>query len=648
MKNVRIKNTRLSWIVKAVFALVLWLGVWFFGALSSQKTGGMVGLNVSAAANEPITVVQYDIDMTIGKDRKIRVNEKIHIEVKQTGRIFTRSLPLEGDAYEILSLSSSLVDCTYDIYRANDYLNIDFCSPNYLNAGANCSYYVSYVMEIGVDDVKNGMQLDVVGYGWPFSLHNVTARIHFPAAVQSTALYSGRYGSSGNAENVTESWSADRKTLTLFAQDLETYYNSEYGETVAKGVTLRFVLPDGALSGFVFTRIFTDDLWWILLIGLAVTGVAALVFVRTRKKREIITVINVKAPDELDPLHMGKLLDGAVDKEDVTSMLYYFAEKGYLSIDLSDENDPVLIQKANALPPTAPVYQRTLFTGLFVSGPRVSVSALKEKFYAYADKAIKQLPSKEPYEKASKRGFIFGGVLGGLVAILIPLLLSVFKIGHGYVYLTSVALVIPIVGILVIERIRENYRYKWKKGKRTAFLWLEILLASVSTLIFTFVAAKHFTLEGERFFICVFTFLPVFLCSRVLTRTEKYCETLGQILGFKDFIVVTEEERIKFMLEENPELYYKILPYAQVLGVTDEWQNKFKGILLQPPTWCEGTTFTTFDYLVLHHVMRRAAWNMMMRPQPKGGGSFAGRSGGGGSFGGFGGGGHGGGGGGWR
>ena len=114
-----------------------------------------------------------------------------------------------------------------------------------------------------------------------------------------------------------------------------------------------------------------------------------------------------------------------------------------------------------------------------------------------------------------------------------------------------------------------------------------------------------------------------------------------------DFIVVTEEDKIKVMLEENPELYYKVLPYAQVLGVTDEWENKFKNILIEPHTLCTGSEVTLFDYLVLDRCMRRAMVIAMTRPQPEGG-SRTGRSGGGGSFGGFGGGGFGGGGGGAR
>ena len=91
-----------------------------------------------------------------------------------------------------------------------------------------------------------------------------------------------------------------------------------------------------------------------------------------------------------------------------------------------------------------------------------------------------------------------------------------------------------------------------------------------------------------------------------------------------------------------------MLPYAQVLGVTKEWEDKFKSITIEPPSWCRGgTSFSVFDYMVLNTMLRDSFVSAMSRPQPKGG-TFLGGGGGGGHFGGFSGGGHGGGGGGVR
>ena len=116
---------------------------------------------------------------------------------------------------------------------------------------------------------------------------------------------------------------------------------------------------------------------------------------------------------------------------------------------------------------------------------------------------------------------------------------------------------------------------------------------------------------------------------------------------------MTEEDKIKVMLEENPELYYDVLPYAQVLGVTNEWEGKFKKLLVQPPSWYYTSgNLTYFDCYLINRSLNRSMMMSMARMAAeaagKTAGSFVGRSGGGGSFGGFGGGGFGGGGGGAR
>ena len=98
------------------------------------------------------------------------------------------------------------------------------------------------------------------------------------------------------------------------------------------------------------------------------------------------------------------------------------------------------------------------------------------------------------------------------------------------------------------------------------------------------------------------------------------------------------------MLETSPELFYDVLPYAQVMGVSDVWENKFKSITIQPPRWYAGD-FTLFDFWVLNSAMRSMRYAMLARPRTN---SKVGGIGGGGHFGGFSGGGGGGGGGGFR
>ena len=204
----------------------------------------------------------------------------------------------------------------------------------------------------------------------------------------------------------------------------------------------------------------------------------------------------------------------------------------------------------------------------------------------------------------------------------------------------------PVGIVSLVGALLETKKYKWKKGTQKAVKFALAVVTVLGTLVYLFSVGTHLATESEKIVVCLFGFAMAWLAPRVLSRTENYLETLGHVLGFKEFIEVTEdEERIQFMLQENPELFYDVLPYAQVLGVTDAWEKKFAGILLKPPTWYESDGYTSFDYYIFSTRLRVASYAMTTRPQSK---SSVGGAGGGGSFGGFSGGGHGGGGGGFR
>ena len=663
MKNIYVKKRRLVF-KAALFLLTL------FCLLIFPFIGGRVEANTvqASAYGDLIKIQSYHVDLTVNTDRKVEIKEKIRVEFLSSGlTMFYRSLPIEKARYTNVTASCAGNDEFFYTVEDNPDTS-DFIDINCVGGaekGNVWTYDISYTVEHGGNEVENGMLIDVIGYGWSVPLNDVSVDVHFPVAVEEStlALYSGGYGAEGNEANVAMLISADKKTLSLASERLEIVYNDYYGERMAAGITLGFTLGENVLQDYTHTRIFTDGMGKILLGAALAILLGALIALFAPSKKEIITTVNIKAPDEMDPMKMGKLIDGTVDNEDVTSMIYYFAHKGYLTIDLIDEDDPRLIQKVTELPKTEATHARTLFKGLFAHADReviegktpfdedtvvvfTRVSRLKHKFYESADKAIKQTPKLKMYEPKSALWYVLGGVLGLLYGLIMPLVSS-FSVGGGYAYFGGIVFFVPIAVVLVLGLLKENYRYKWKRSALVGMSAGQIGIAVLFSLIFIAFFASYVLTGYEKIVICVGALLPTFFTLNKLSRTEKYRKTLGQILGFKDFIVVTEEEKIEFMLKEDPELYYKVLPYAQVLGVTDEWEEKFAKITLAPPDWCMGSNMTYFDYMLINRCMTRAMITALARPESAGG-SFVGRSGGGGSFGGFGGGGFGGGGGGAR
>ena len=60
------------------------------------------------------------------------------------------------------------------------------------------------------------------------------------------------------------------------------------------------------------------------------------------------------------------------------------------------------------------------------------------------------------------------------------------------------------------------------------------------------------------------------------------------MLGLKKFIEVAEKDRLEKMAADNPQYFYKILPYAYVLGVSKVWIKQFEGIAVPPPEWADS------------------------------------------------------------
>ncbi|MBR4942680.1 MAG: DUF2207 domain-containing protein [Clostridia bacterium] len=631
-------------------------------AVFKAKDGGRYETNEvmsEAYSYDYIRVESYGVKMFVKKNRQVDVQERITITFLRSGlTMFYRSLPTAGARYENFNATCEGNE-NFSFYVADNPDMDGFVDVNCVgnaNKGKTWTYNISYTMEQANSKMrKNRLMLDVIGFGWTVPLHNVTASVTLPERPLESQTHTDVFGTASN-NRVETVWEPDGKTVTLRADELDLVYNEEFDERVAGGVTFDVTFEEGVLSGYTTTRLFTRDMWKIVLAVFAVLAGAILILVYTRNKREVVTVVNIKAPDKMSPIKMGKWLDGTVNNEDITSMIYYFANSGYLRIDFTDENDPLLIACVRELPENAPAYEKTLFDGLFENADIVNgwkqahVSKIAGKFYESSQIAVKQVPdAPKMYENKSVLGYILGGIVGILLAFFVPFFMSM-RLGGGYTYLFGFIMVLPVAVVLALGYIKENYRYKWKMKAKLGMLLAQIAVMAISTLLVCIALAPHIMTGYEKLVMCVGVFGACMITQGALSRTEEYLETIGDILGFKEFIVVTEEEKIKFMLEENPELYYKVLPYAQVLGVTDEWEQKFEKILMKPPYWYSSSTqVSAFDcYLISRCMNRSMAVAIAKAISSSAGGGHIGRSGGGGSFGGFGGGGFGGGGGGAR
>lgn len=104
---------------------------------------------------------------------------------------------------------------------------------------------------------------------------------------------------------------------------------------------------------------------------------------------------------------------------------------------------------------------------------------------------------------------------------------------------------------------------------------------------------------------------------------------MGRILGLREFIVKAEKDRIIKLAEENPNYFYRVLPFAYVLNVTGTWAKHFEDIALNPPGWYEGAgNFTPSLFTKsIHTAMGSFEYHMGSFPTSHSSGSSSGGSG---------------------
>jgi uncharacterized membrane protein len=154
---------------------------------------------------------------------------------------------------------------------------------------------------------------------------------------------------------------------------------------------------------------------------------------------------------------------------------------------------------------------------------------------------------------------------------------------------------------------------------------------------------------------CVVGGMLAFLCLRAAAaRTAKGVAAKEQIMGLKLYLEVAEKDRLQKLQGPDAQyaanaaepvktvdLFEKLLPYAMVLGVEQQWARQFQTLYTSPPSWYSGNwaTFNAYYLATSLDGIGAAVNTAFSAPSSSGGsgfgGGFAGGGGGGGGGGGW-------------
>jgi len=517
----------------------------------------------------------------------------------------------------------------YDTYKENGNFIIQIGDPDETVVGVK-TYTISYLVKNRDDGTTDSDEFcfNVLPHGWRTSIKEAYVTVVFQNKdgkapdISNYEFYGGGFGS-------TEKFKfASKVTGNTF------YASSTAPLNCGEGATLKVTLPDD-----YFTDEEQNPSLALSIIIIAIACLGAVIFLKLAfgKKQSIIPVVNFYPPEKLTSADIGYILDGFADTKDVISLIIYWADKGYLSIEENSEN--IIITKLRNLDETATSYEKKLFSSLFKTGASVTVSSLKEKFY----KAIQDAKQGVLYDhtlSADKKIYKGSAIIAGIIGIILSVLPLALLCIIGYdIRIVSDAVIVggvfpAILSAAILSALTVlNYRkHSMKKGTYIAGKIALIIGFIAFLLIPVFIGILILKMPIQTIVCFICAAVGGILSTHIKRLTKYGAKLTGEILGFKEFIENAELDKLNALVEENPQYFYNVLPFAYVMGLSDRWAKKFETIAVKPPQWYNGCSGMDFNTYLFMHSFTRSMGNiqssMISVPKTRSSGSGSGFSGG--------------------
>ncbi len=576
---------------------------------------------------ESFTINDYNVNMEVFKDGRVKVSENILVDFDSSKRGIFRVIPYRSyvnGAWKEIRISQIRSKEPKKVTRKYGEVNIRFGKSDVWLPVGEKNYEFSYMVDkvmLTASTNYDELYWNVIGTKWEVPIYHTHVEIKFPEGVilkdnLQYRIYIGKEGSTKeyhdyeqeewNGEPVKETYDSLREsrfqTVESYAGVRQKIEGStlilDYAATLQpyEGLTVQIRLKKGFIK-ITTWQIIKDFLYeWYHLIFTGILVLASLLIWAKWGKDEKVHVMVEYFPPDVSPSEAASIMRQA-SHFDMSATLVDLARRGYLTI--GEEGKKKFVEKKKEPDSNLKSYEKKLMEKLFKAvytdsqnNNRVYTDSLTDIFYSDFEVIKADFASvfdKKGYFK--KTGNQWRGF---------------------YIFL-----IIAALGLLFLALVY------WESPKK---LMLFLFLSIINNAIFAYIMPQ---------------------------KSEKGLNAYRQILGFKEFILRAEQDKIMRLFNENRKYFDETIAYAMAFGLAGKWGRMFNNLMSQPPDWYQGYSGTgafrpsSFIYTLSSYTRTfQSAATSTPSSSGSGSGSSSSWSGGGGSWGGSSGGGFGGGGGG--
>lgn len=460
----------------------------------------------------------------------------------------------------------------YSLSRSDTGLEIKIGDKDRTITGAHV-YNIRYKLLGALSYLSDGqveLYWNATGNRWPVVMEKVVVEVIGLKNLllnQPQACYVGVPGSTVACDITTEE-QMDKYKVTFSTHSLAP--GSEL--TIAQSVNPSLVatlIKDEIRWSLIFSSIKEKiSKWNFILIPLLVLMAVGFLYrtyrVNKRYVRKETVVAQYEPYLDLLPMYTGTVYDGQLDFADITAGIVYLAEQGFIKIKQTEEKVLLFFDKRDyeltLLRPISEIPDESsqwilhlLFDPSIKNGLWLNIKNLvkPEAVWAPAEVGKTVLMSELLQNRSANSRAVSGMQLAFAQRLL----------SDGYFEKPPNALDLP------------SGRYYL-----VIFIWL---LVTVAVLVLVSIGLAAFL---------AITLLFGLIYGGQPRQTSKGYEAKQHLLGFKEFLSVTDKDRFDFhnAPERNADLFMKYLPFAIALGVEQKWAAAFDGMMIPPPSWYEN------------------------------------------------------------
>lgn len=453
---------------KILFSLLFLFGLLFFipGFSFAQKTSevNLTGEHIQS----------FDSKIRVNKDATIEVEEKIvydfadlqrhgiyrdipFIKINNKGNptspkkngatLGARKFRLDYSNFSVVDENGS--DYQYRQTEIDDKLRLKIGDPDRTITGLH-TYLISYKVTGAFTYFSEHDELywNITGNDWTVPIASSTTEIKFPFFLEGnkidTACYTGIVGSSQRSCQITQKedsvvviskdtlWTSEGITVVVGfpigkiavvePKEVINFWETGFGKFVKTILILALIIV--AIFWYIVYPIIIPVKWY--LYGRDPKG--------GQEVRAWFDPPKTKTGRFLSPEEVGSLIDEYVDYRDLSGMIIYLAQKGYLRIEEQEKNDFYFVKRKNYSDDKSLLsHQKYLLAKIFEDGDEVRIKDLE--IYAEVQKTIDMiytdLVGLNYFPKNPSKIRTFYTVIGGLAVTTLNFALAFTAFAFG-------------------------------------------------------------------------------------------------------------------------------------------------------------------------------------------------------------------------